>query len=55
MKTWESYARERFEKGREDMAREALEFMDKQPPDKVVDALYEFLSKVRKNDNGKRE
>ena len=55
MKTWERYKEERIAKGREDMAREVMEFMDKQPPDKVVDALYEFLSKARKNGNGKRE
>ena len=55
MKTWERYKQERIEQGRADMAREALEFMDKQPPDKMVEALYEFLSKARKNGNGKRE
>ena len=59
MKTWERYKQERIEqgveRGREDLAREALDLMEKQPPDKVVDALYEFLSKARKNGNGKRE
>ena len=59
MKTWERYEQERLargrEEGRENLAREAMDLMDKQPPDKVVDALYEFLSKVRKNGNGKRE
>ena len=63
MKTWERYEQERLargrkegmEKGREDLAREALELMDKQPPEKRDEALYEFLSKARKNGNGKRE
>ena len=59
MKTWERYKQERIEQGveigREDMARKVMDIMDKQPPDKVVDALYEFLSKVRKNGNGKSE
>ena len=55
MNTWERYKQERVEQGREAMAREALHLMDKQPPDKVVDALYEFLSKARKNGDGKRE
>ena len=63
MKTWERYKEERLargrkegrEEGRENLAREALDLMEKQPPDKVVDALYEFLSKARKNGNGKSE
>ena len=67
MNTWERYKQERIEqgveigvwigveKGRADLAREAMEFMDKQPPEKMDEALYEFLSKARKNGNGKRE
>ena len=59
MKTWERYKQERIEqgvgRGREAMAREAMEFMDKQPPEKRDEALYEFLSKARKNGNGKSE
>ena len=62
MRTWERYKQERIEqgvgigveKGREDLAREVMEFMDKQPPDKRDDALYDFLSNLRKNGNGKR-
>ena len=67
MKTWERYKEERIEQGvkigvekgreegREDLAREALELMEKQPPEKRDEALYEFLSKARKNGNGKSE
>ncbi len=71
MRTWERYKQERIEQGveigvgigrvegREDLAREVMEIMDKQPPDKVVKALHDFLSEVRKNGsengNGKRE
>ena len=55
MKTWERYKQERIKRGREDLAREAMEFMDKQPPETRDEALYEFLSKARKNGNGKRE
>ena len=56
MKTWETFRRERFEsgveKGREDLAREMLAFLDKQAPGEGVDALYDFLSKIGKNGNG---
>ncbi len=55
MRTWERYKKERIEQGREELAREVMEFMDKQPPDKRDDALYDFLSNLRKNGNGKRE
>ena len=59
MKTWERYEQERLargrEEGREGLAREALDLMDKQPPEKRGEVLYEFLSKVRKNGNGKSE
>ena len=53
MKTWETFRRERYSKGREDLAREMLAFLDKQAPGEGVDALYDFLSKIGKNgDNG---
>ena len=71
MKTWERYKRERVEQGieigvgigvekgreegREDLARELLDIMDKQPPDERNAAVYDFLSKIRKNGNGKSE
>ena len=71
MKTWETFRRERFEsgvevgvkrgreegieEGREDLAREMLAFLDRQAPGEGVDALYDFLSKIGKNGNGKSE
>ena len=55
MKTWERYKEERIKQGREGLAREVLDLMDKQPPEKMAEALYDFLSKVRKNGNGKSE
>ena len=62
MMIWERYKKERIEQGveigreegRKELAREALEIMDKQALDKRVDAVYEFMSNVRKN-GGKRE
>ena len=63
MKTWETFRRERFEsgvdvgveKGREDLAREMLDFLDRQAPGEGVDALYDFLSKIGKNGRGESE
>ena len=63
MKTWETFRRERFEsgveagveKGREDLAREMLAFLDRQAPGEGVDALYDFLSKIGKNGGGESE
>ena len=59
MKTWETFRRERFdsgvEKGREDLAREMLDFLDRQAPGEGVDALYDFLSKIGKNGGGESE
>ena len=61
MKTWETFRRERFdsgvevgmkrgrEEGREDLAREMIDFLDRQAPGEGVDALYDFLSKIGKN------
>ena len=49
MRTWERYKQERIQQGRKDLARELLDIMDNQPPDKRVDAVYEFLSNMRKN------
>ena len=71
MKTWETFRRERFEsgvevgvkrgreegreEGREDLAREMVDFLDRQAPGEGVDALYDFLSKIGKNCNGESE
>ena len=63
MKTWETFSRERFnsgvavgrEAGREDLAREMMSILDKQAPGEGVDALYDFLSKISENGNGKSD
>ena len=61
MKTWETFRMERYnkgrvegrEEGREGLAREMMELLDKREPGEGVDALYEFLSKI--SENGKSE
>ena len=57
MKTWETFKMERYNKGREDgredLAREMMSILDKRDPGEGVDALYDFLSKISENGNGK--
>ena len=69
MKTWETFKMERYnkgredgrevgreegrEEGREDLAREMMSILDKRDPGGGVDALYDFLSKISENGNGK--
>ena len=56
MRTWERYKQERIQQGRKEIAQEVLDLMDKHAsPEERADAVYDYLTKIRKNGNGKSE